>query len=562
MTTFIDDIHREQNGKNMPIFDPEFIFDEYETENIDKMNSPMKDFYRDKTIFMSGGTGFVGLIMLEKLLRCEVKEVFLFVRPKKGKSPEERVNAIFQEPIYVRLRRQKDHYMRKITVVEGNLAHPNLGIDPILKMKVIQNTQIFIHAAADVRFDETLKEAIETNVRGTREMLKLAEMMPHLMCFMYMSTAYANCPQHTIKEKFYETPVDPEVMIKFAETINDDATADKVNILTDRIVHPWPNTYAYTKALAEELMRIYSQKLPIVVVRPSIIMMTYSDPIPGWLNNVYGINGVFVGVGMGVLRIFYIDNRKKADIIPADIVVNSSLAVIWHSVTKGAITLNETPDYKNKGKISAPVYNCVNNVDNPLTWGDVKRASVPMAAKYATTSSLWIGLYNTTRYNWIYYILRIFYHVIPAFFFDFILKLQGQEPRVVKIYKKIHRFAGAIAYFTNNEWTFENNNMRMVLDDMSRVDKKYFISDMKKLKWDDIFDIFGRGIRLYIGKETMDNWQQGQDRYKKIQILHYILLFVIYSFLFWASYHILKFYGLIEYGAQFYCYFKNLLENP
>lgn len=66
---FIDDIRREQNGKAMPKFDPEFIFDAYETEDVDKMDSPMKEFYRGKTIFMTGGTGFVGLIMLEKLLR-------------------------------------------------------------------------------------------------------------------------------------------------------------------------------------------------------------------------------------------------------------------------------------------------------------------------------------------------------------------------------------------------------------------------------------------------------------------------------------------------------------
>lgn len=94
---------------------------------------------------------------------------------------------------------------------------------------------------------------------------------------------------------------------------------------------------------------------------------------------------------------------------------------------------------------------------------------------------------------------------------------------------------------------------------MSRVDQKYFLSDMKHLKWDDIFDIFGRGIRLYIGKETMDNWQQGQDRYRKIQILHYILLFVIYSFLLWASYHILNFYGFIDLGNEWYSYTKNAL---
>lgn len=265
----------------------------------------------------------------------------------------ERVQAIFEEPvsdnlidrienvqmcffpkfqIYVRLLRKKEHYISKITVIEGDLAHTTLGINPDSKQDIINRTEIFIHAAADVRFDETLKESVETNVRGTREMLKLAEKMPNLCSFLYLSTAYANCPQRTIKEKFYDTPVDPDVMIKFSETIQE-SNFDAVNTLTERIVYPWPNTYAYTKALAEELMRIYSVKLPIVVVRPSIIMMTYEDPIPGWLNNVYGINGVFVGVGMGVLRIFHIDNTKRADIIPADVVTNSSLAVIWHSVT-------------------------------------------------------------------------------------------------------------------------------------------------------------------------------------------------------------------------------------
>lgn len=57
----------EQNGKI--VFDPEKIFDQHETEDIEGMSSPMKDFYRGKTIFLTGGTGFIGLIMLEKLLR-------------------------------------------------------------------------------------------------------------------------------------------------------------------------------------------------------------------------------------------------------------------------------------------------------------------------------------------------------------------------------------------------------------------------------------------------------------------------------------------------------------
>jgi alcohol-forming fatty acyl-CoA reductase len=39
---------------------------------------------------------------------------------------------------------------------------------------LITNVQIVLHAAADVRFDQTIKNAVEINVRGTRDLLKLA----------------------------------------------------------------------------------------------------------------------------------------------------------------------------------------------------------------------------------------------------------------------------------------------------------------------------------------------------------------------------------------------------
>lgn len=31
--------------------------------------TPMRDFYRDKVIFLTGGTGFLGQLYVEKLLR-------------------------------------------------------------------------------------------------------------------------------------------------------------------------------------------------------------------------------------------------------------------------------------------------------------------------------------------------------------------------------------------------------------------------------------------------------------------------------------------------------------
>lgn len=40
-------------------------------ENLSK-NSPMRNFYRGKTIFLTGGTGFLGQLWVEKLLRFDI----------------------------------------------------------------------------------------------------------------------------------------------------------------------------------------------------------------------------------------------------------------------------------------------------------------------------------------------------------------------------------------------------------------------------------------------------------------------------------------------------------
>lgn len=50
------------------------------------------DWYAGKNIFISGSTGFLGKILVEKLLRdCpNVNVLYLMIRPKRGQGPEER----------------------------------------------------------------------------------------------------------------------------------------------------------------------------------------------------------------------------------------------------------------------------------------------------------------------------------------------------------------------------------------------------------------------------------------------------------------------------------------
>lgn len=117
-------------------------------------------------------------------------------------------------------------------------------------------------------------------------------------------------------------------MIKLVENLQP-GDYDNFETVARRFIQPYPNTYTYSKALSEQIVRKYGQNMNVAVIRPSIITTTFSDPIPGYTDNLYGVNGVVTGAGVGVLRILHINNNLKANIIPADFVINAILALSW-----------------------------------------------------------------------------------------------------------------------------------------------------------------------------------------------------------------------------------------
>lgn len=60
-----------------------------------------------------------------------------------------------------------------------------------------------------------------------------------------------------------------------------------------------------------------------------IVRSTYREPIVGWINNFYGIAGVSVGVGIGLIRTLLGDPNANVDLVPADYCVNVMLAAAW-----------------------------------------------------------------------------------------------------------------------------------------------------------------------------------------------------------------------------------------
>lgn len=65
------------------------------------MTSTIQDFYNGSTILITGGTGFLGKLIVEKLLRTcrNIERVYLMMRDKNGQSVEERMELYFKEEV-------------------------------------------------------------------------------------------------------------------------------------------------------------------------------------------------------------------------------------------------------------------------------------------------------------------------------------------------------------------------------------------------------------------------------------------------------------------------------
>jgi fatty acyl-CoA reductase len=64
------------------------------------------EFFQDTCVFVTGGTGFIGKVLLEKILRScpDVGNIYVLMRPKKGKDLQERLRDITNLPVIYHIR--------------------------------------------------------------------------------------------------------------------------------------------------------------------------------------------------------------------------------------------------------------------------------------------------------------------------------------------------------------------------------------------------------------------------------------------------------------------------
>jgi fatty acyl-CoA reductase len=65
------------------------------------------------------------------------------------------------------------------------------------------------------------------------------------------------------------------------------------------------------------------------------VVSTRDEPVCGWIDNVYGPTGAFVGTGVGLIRTLHGDpHLPAANMVPVDMAVSAVIVSAWDVANK------------------------------------------------------------------------------------------------------------------------------------------------------------------------------------------------------------------------------------
>ncbi|XP_044762651.1 putative fatty acyl-CoA reductase CG5065 [Coccinella septempunctata] len=421
------------------------------------LDSDVAKWFSGKNILITGSTGYMGKVMVEKLLRCcpGISKIYLLIRTKKGKTPTQRIDDFLKGPVFHKIRNQPEVFS-KLECISGDLTMENLSLSSRDEKNLRENVEVVFHMAANVRFDQTLKNALILNTLGTKRVLDLACTFENLKAFVHVSTTYCHCDLTVLEEKTYPAPHDPRKLIDIAGWIDEKL----LELMTPHLIKNSPNTYAYTKCLAEHLVSEYSELLPIAIARPAAVTAAWKEPLPGWVDNLNGPTGILVGAGKGVIRSMHCNAEYKADIIPVDCTTNSIILVGYH--------LGSNP------RTDIQVFNITNDKDKRISWGGALNLGKKHFYDNPFSVCLWYPDGSIKSSYFVHMLAAFFFHLIPAYFIDFVMVLTGNKPFMVKVHKRIKKGLEVLQYYTTRPWLFRNEKMRALNVSLNETDREMF----------------------------------------------------------------------------------------
>ncbi len=136
---------------------------------------------QNKTVLLTGATGFVGAFLLRKLLDIYPKIICL-VRAESQESAKSRLeDSLRRYHLYAA------DFQHKITVIQGDLSREQLGLNASDYSVLANQVDIIYHCGAMVNFMKNFDVMKQANVGATFELLKIAQTKKRKQ-FNYIST--------------------------------------------------------------------------------------------------------------------------------------------------------------------------------------------------------------------------------------------------------------------------------------------------------------------------------------------------------------------------------------
>ncbi|XP_059487923.1 putative fatty acyl-CoA reductase CG5065 [Neocloeon triangulifer] len=466
--------------------------------------SQIAGFYKGRCVLITGATGFMGKVLVEKLLRScpEIKSLYLLMRPKRGHDVRARLAELLNAQIFDGLRKEQPDALSKLIVVAGDITQPELGISAADQRLLTENVSVVFHSAATVKFDEALKLSVAMNILGTKRLVELCHKMGKLEALVHVSTAYCNCDRDEVQEQVYDPPADPDKIIQCVEWMDEDL----INAITPKLIGNRPNTYTFTKALAEHVLVRESGNLPVAIVRPSIVTAAWKDPISGWVDNLNGPTGMIAGAGKGVLRTILCYRDLVADLVPVDICINLMISVAWNTAV-----------HRPRDML---VYNCTSGSLNPIKWHQVEKYGYHYLIEHPFSDVIWYpnGSFKSNRF--VNNLSVLAFHMAPALVLDTIARISGKKPIMMRVQQKLSRAVACLEFFTTHEWRFTNHNVTQLAGQLCPLDQQTFNFDIKGVNWAQYMENYVLGTRRFILKEDPSNFPAAHKHLRKMWWVH------------------------------------------
>ncbi len=244
-------------------------------------------------ILLTGATGFVGMELLARYLQLTDRDIVVLVRARDDAHARERI-----EETLLCAFGTAEPYLHRVRALAGDITHDGLGLDPDVALEVAGQVSEIVHGAASVSFELPLGASLTVNVEGTRRVLAFAELCAlegGLRRFTYISTAYV-AGLH--RGRFGEDDLD--------------------------VGQRFRNPYEQSKFEAEMVVRETADRLPITVVRPSIIV---GDRHSGWTASFNVLYWPLRALAKGAYPVLPARRSAPVDVVSVDYVADAIVAL-------------------------------------------------------------------------------------------------------------------------------------------------------------------------------------------------------------------------------------------